>query len=84
MEGYYLLHQLMAANASGFNLQLRNELFLTTKSVNNRDSFRIISLYKNNNSKLNYYKNHLKIINGYMPTKSNEIAISPQFARKNH
>ncbi|WP_338969233.1 ABC transporter permease [Spiroplasma endosymbiont of Labia minor] len=76
-DDFYNLHQMLAADLSGFNLEVRNELFSINHQTNS--TFRVV-LIQNNDA---FFKTNINIIRGRMPVLANEIVISPQYARKN-
>ncbi len=77
-NNYYLMHQYFAGDAAGYNVHFLNQAYYfdSVYKINYRFNIIYSSNYKSFNS-------HIHIIDGYKPTKFNEIAISPQFAKKN-
>ncbi len=77
-ETAFLLHQQMAAVASGFKINFRNEVFIFNNAL--KFYYRIVILQNDNN----FFNVDLHMIKGVRPEAQNEIAVSPQFARANH
>ncbi|WP_342252398.1 ABC transporter permease [Spiroplasma endosymbiont of Amphibalanus improvisus] len=80
-ENYMYFHTKMAAQICNFDFDIRNEIYVSDQT--NNFKYRVV-LLDNPNSLYNTNNPDVTLMKGALPKNSNQIVISPQFAKSNH